>query len=167
MPSLSLSPAGSSKLATGGHGRMQTLGAVLGRHRRSFSISTTTMTNNSGGVPQVLVSRASGQAEAHYTDDQQKTAAIALRLSLLPPPAAATGTTNLEGDETNQWGRRRIGNHVNLDLVRDLIVRHSIELAIILVILIYLVYYFSRISRVSLMVEIEPSIFAQPDNTKY
>lgn len=154
VPSLSLRPAVSSwRLATSGHGQTQSLAAILNRHRRSLLAGTMTSSGDDEPPPllkaEAPVGRVSDRAETrlHYADDQQKTAAIALRLS---PPQPATGTTNLERDQANQLGARQLGNYVNPDLVRDLIVRHSIELTIILVILIYLVYYYSRISRVSL-----------------
>lgn len=41
---------------------------------------------------------------------------------------------------------------MNLDLVREMIAQHALEIMIILVIVIYLAYYFSRISKVSKLV---------------
>lgn len=141
-----------------GHDRMQTLGGLLGRHQRS--LGSLTMASQRADLPRTGLSQSLGQTDSHAASpiDQQQNPAIAARL--LGPTTITTTTTtttttisgiNQEANRGEIDGsvRHQLEKYVNLELVRDLIVRHSIELAIILVILIYLVYYFSRISRVS------------------
>uniref|UniRef100_A0A6G1SRC8 Putative esterase C44C1.5 n=2 Tax=Aceria tosichella TaxID=561515 RepID=A0A6G1SRC8_9ACAR len=143
-------------IKTFGHDRMQALGGLLGRHQRSLAQTLPEASQRTD-----LPGTSSQPSVYHQFDDQQQqqNSAIAERLLGGPAPTTSstssssihqettTTTTMTQGEMTDGSMRHLLEKYVNLELVRDLIVRHSIELAISLVILIYLVYYFSRISR--------------------
>lgn len=62
-------------------------------------------------------------------------------------------SSSLPPSQGNDAGNNVVSNlvlqYVNLNLVRDMIVQHAIELVLILVIVTYLIYYFAKISSVS------------------